>query len=236
MAFPKWIPPPSPVINLVLAVQSDQVQMIAGIFGFTAWFSTEIKMSQSNSWPAGTLKLRLGSFHSVCCVLYVWECVCVCFRHATWSLSGSVCVCSFMHSLWTLCDRFRKINLKRLHYLTGCLLCSKQKSFQVLRLHIWCGVRSITSSYVIGKPVMIVTEYMENGSLDTFLRVSKCITQLQHTMDFNALPRQQRNPPEHWGMKTSFLVSNILTGVYQLTQSTGRSYLALKSQCLVNVE
>lgn len=25
----------------------------------------------------------------------------------------------------------------------------------------------------LGKPVMIVTEYMENGSLDSFLRVSK---------------------------------------------------------------
>lgn len=25
--------------------------------------------------------------------------------------------------------------------------------------------------FILGKPVMIVTEYMENGSLDTFLKV-----------------------------------------------------------------
>lgn len=162
MVFPKWIPPPSPVINLVLAVQSDQVQMIAGIWGFTAWFSTEIKMSQWNSWPTGTLKLQLGSFHSGVCV----------FRHATGFLSGPECVCSFMLSPWTPCDRFRKINLKRLRNWTGCFLCSKQKSLRVLWSYRWCGLRSITFSYVIGKPVMIVTEYMENGSLDTFLRVS----------------------------------------------------------------
>lgn len=156
-AFLKWIPPPSSVINLVLAVQSDQVQMIAGIFGFTAWFSTEIKMSQSNSWPTGTLKLRLGSFHSGVCV----------FIDMQPDAYQGPCVCSFMLSPWTPCDRFRKINLKRQHDWTYVVNRSHSRFYR------WCGVRSIMSSYVIGKPVMIVTEYMENGSLDTFLRVSK---------------------------------------------------------------
>lgn len=35
-----------------------------------------------------------------------------------------------------------------------------------------------------GKPVMIVTEYMENGSLDSFLRVSA----VDHYMGHDQLP------------------------------------------------
>ena len=53
----------------------------------------------------------------------------------------------------------------------------------------------ITSSYVIGKPVMIVTEYMENGSLDTFLRVSEGSLQLESTVDLNVPAWQERNKP-----------------------------------------
>lgn len=33
---------------------------------------------------------------------------------------------------------------------------------------------SFSPSLPLGKPVMIITEYMENGSLDAFLRVSIC--------------------------------------------------------------
>lgn len=46
-------PPHFLAINGVLAVQSDQTQVIAGTVGFTAWSSTGIKMSRRDSWPVG---------------------------------------------------------------------------------------------------------------------------------------------------------------------------------------
>lgn len=54
--FMKW-PPTSPAINGVLAVQSDQAQMIAGSAGFTASSSAELKMSRRDSWPVKTPEL-----------------------------------------------------------------------------------------------------------------------------------------------------------------------------------
>lgn len=36
-----------------------------------------------------------------------------------------------------------------------------------------CVVKCVLLFYLSGKPVMIITEYMENGSLDTFLKVGQ---------------------------------------------------------------
>lgn len=39
----------------------------------------------------------------------------------------------------------------------------------------WLFLYELVFSFqLLGKPVMIITEYMENGSLDAFLRVGKC--------------------------------------------------------------
>lgn len=56
------------------------------------------------------------------------------------------------------------------------------KMFPANFMVVWDSVfvkNKTTDSFLFaGKPVMIVTEYMENGSLDSFLRVSNCINTL----------------------------------------------------------
>lgn len=51
---------------------------------------------------------------------------------------------------------------------------SSLPSFQ----HIYFLLLTALFSARVGKPVMIITEFMENGSLDTFLKVSRGTTAL----------------------------------------------------------
>ena len=138
---------------------------------FTARSSTEIKMSHSDSWPAGTLKLQLGSFNSaerVCVRMCVWQ-----TKErgsSTWSLSGPVYVC-FKSSYGPPCSLPERINLKSIGCWSVSVCCLAGQRTEVIVL-VQCACRFKPSSSVTGKPVMIVTEYMENGSLDSFLRVS----------------------------------------------------------------
>lgn len=67
---------------------------------------------------------------------------------------------------------------------------------------------------------MIVTEYMENGSLDTFLRVSEGSIQLECTMDLNAPARQQRNAPLYVGTIIVLLLLWSIRGLWILPSIT----------------
>lgn len=50
-------------------------------------------------------------------------------------------------------------------------LGNPKKAWNVLSV-----LKYVLISCFAGKPVMIITEYMENGSLDTFLKVGQCVT------------------------------------------------------------